>query len=101
MISVIASIKIKPGNRDEFIAIFNENVPKVLEEKGCIEYYPAIDFKTGMPIQVLDENIVTIIEKWESIEDLGNHSKSPHMAQYHKKVKDMVEDLSLKVLKKV
>ena len=101
MIHVIASIKIKPGKQDEFIEIFTTNIPKVLEEKGCIEYYPTIDVETGLPPQVMDETMVTIIEKWDSVEDLGNHLKTNHMAEYRKATKDMVETLSLKVLTKV
>jgi quinol monooxygenase YgiN len=46
----------------------------------------------------LDENVVTIIEKWESLEALRDHLKAPHMLAYQEKVKDIVEDRSLKVL---
>jgi len=101
MINVIASIKIKPGKQNEFIGIFTANMPKVLEEKGCIEYYPTVDMETGLPPQAMDETMVTIIEKWDSVEDLGNHMKTSHMAEYRKKTKGMVENLSVKVLKKV
>ncbi|MDP3016444.1 MAG: antibiotic biosynthesis monooxygenase [Deltaproteobacteria bacterium] len=42
--------------------------------------------------------MVTIIEKWESLEALRDHLVAPHMLAYKGKVKDIVEDLSLKVL---
>jgi quinol monooxygenase YgiN len=98
MISVIASIRVKAGRRSEFLQIFKANVPKVREEKGCVEYFPAVDVDSGLPPQVLDENRVTIIEKWESLEALRDHLTAPHMLAYKGKVKDIVEDLSLKVL---
>ncbi len=98
MINVIASIQIKEGKVSEFLEIFKSNVPNVREEKGCIEYFPAVDIDTDLPPQALDENMVTIIEKWEDVEALKVHLVAPHMLAYREKVKDMVENLSLKVL---
>jgi quinol monooxygenase YgiN len=47
MIQVIASIKLKPGCRDDFLARLNENVPKVKAEEGCLAYDPSIDLDSG------------------------------------------------------
>jgi len=99
MISVIASVRVKADRLLQFIEIFKANVPKVREEKGCVEYFPAIDTDSGLPVQKLDKNVVTIIEKWESVEALRGHLKTPHMLAYREKVKDIVEELSIKVLK--
>jgi len=98
MINVIASIHIKKGRLSEFIEIFKTNIPKVLEEKGCVEYVPTIDIPTGLPIQKLNNNVVTIIEKWGSLEDLQTHLTAPHMLAYKEKVKNLVDKVSLKVL---
>ena len=99
MINVIASIRVKAGRLSEFVEIFKSNVPNVREERGCIEYFPTVDINADLPPQSMDENVVTIIEKWESLEALRDHLKAPHMLSYKEKVKDIVEDLSLKVLK--
>ena len=99
MINVIASIRIKTGSIPEFLKIFKDNVPAVRMEKGCIEYFPAVDIDSGMKPQILDENVVTVIEKWESLEALHNHSRAPHMLAYREKVRDIVEGVSLKILK--
>jgi len=40
MIFVIATIEVKPGKREAFLAEFNKNVPNVRAEKGCLEYAP-------------------------------------------------------------
>ena len=98
MINVIASIHIKAGRLSEFVSIFKSNVPNVLEEKGCLEYVPTIDVPTGLPPQELNDNVVTIIEKWDTLEDLRAHLSSPHMLVYKEKVKDLVDNVSLKVL---
>lgn len=98
MISVIASIRVKLGKRSEFLEIFKANLPKVRQEKGCIEYFPAVDVNSGLPPQSLDENMVTIIEKWESLDALRDHLVAPHMLTYKEKVKDIIEGVTLKVL---
>ena len=101
MINVIASIHIKEGRLSEFIEIFKANIPKVLEEKGCTEYVPTIDVPTGLPPQELNNNVVTIIERWDSLEDLQAHLSAPHMLAYKENVKNLVDKVSLKVLGEV
>ena len=101
MINIIASIQIKEGRLSEFIEIFKSNVPKVLEEKGCMEYVPTLDVPTGLPPQELNANVVTILEKWDSLEDLKAHLSVPHMLSYREKTKHLVEKMSIKVLEAV
>ena len=101
MIRVLASITVKPGKVQEFLEVFNANVPNVLEEDGCIEYQPMIDFPSGLEAQQVDEHVVTIVEKWESFEALQAHLKAPHMLTYKEQVKakDLVEGAAtLKIL---
>jgi quinol monooxygenase YgiN len=98
MISVLASIQLHEGQRAAFLEIFHANVPKVRQEEGCLEYYPAVDIESGLPVQVLDENTVTVIEKWQSVAALKAHLATPHMLDYKEKVQSLVKDLSLKVL---
>lgn len=101
MISVVASIRVKPGKLSDYLAILKANMPVVKKEKGCIEYVPAIDVDTKLPPQVLDKNCVTLLEKWESLEALHAHLGSPHMLAYREKVKDLVEGVTIKVLQEV
>ncbi len=54
----------------EFVEIFKTNMTNVLLETGCIEYVPTLDFATGFPVQELNSNVITIIEKWETLESL-------------------------------
>jgi len=46
----------------------------------------------------VDENVVTIIEAWESPEELRNHLVAPHMLAYREKVSGIVENVTIKVL---
>ena len=98
MINVIASICIETGSLSDFLEIFRANMLKVREEKGCIEYVPLVDIDAKLAPQTLDDNVVTIIEKWESLQALRDHLEAPHMLAYREKVKNIVTGLSLKVL---
>jgi quinol monooxygenase YgiN len=99
MIHVLASITVKASEREAFLEIFKANVPNVLEEEGCVEYSATVDFPTELPIQESNENVVTIVEKWETFPHLEAHFTAPHMLEYKAKVEDMVEDVTLKILK--
>jgi quinol monooxygenase YgiN len=101
MINVIASIRVKTGKFHDYLAILKANIPTVRKEKGCIEYVPTVDIDVKLPPQVLDKNVVTLLEKWESLEALHAHLGSPHMLDYREKVKTLVERVSFKVLQDV
>ncbi|MBN1634982.1 MAG: antibiotic biosynthesis monooxygenase [Deltaproteobacteria bacterium] len=101
MIRVVATIRLKPGNVSDYLKIVKANVVNVREESGCVEYAACVDTAADLQPQNIDENVVTIIEKWESLEALHNHLKTPHMLAYRETVKDIVESVSLKVLKEV
>ena len=59
-----------------------------------------MDVPTGMPMPVRD-NVVVIIEKWESLDDLKAHIVAPHMKTYRAAVKDLVKGMQVQVLKPV
>ena len=98
MIHVIASIGVKPGKRAAFIETFKANIPNVLAEDGCIEYIPAIDAESGIEAQWLDETVVTVIEKWETLAALHAHLAAPHMEKFRNDTALLVEDVSLTIL---
>ena len=100
MICVIAKIEVAGGRRDDFLAAFHEVVPKVLEEEGCLEYGPMVPVPTSIPAQApAQDNVVTVVEKWESVEALEAHLMAPHMIEYRKSVKALVVSTSLEILK--
>ncbi len=99
MIQVIATIELKPGCRDNFLPVLNENIPKVKAEDGCLAYDPFVDLDSGLPVQgEIRPNVVTLVEAWSSIEALHAHLKTPHMAAYRDAVKDLVVDVRIQVL---
>ena len=99
MIHVLAVIELHPECRSGFLTEFRKIIGPVRAEKGCIEYGPAVDLDSGIASQQAPrENTVTIIEKWESLEDLKAHLVAPHMVAYRPKVKDYVASSKLYVL---
>ena len=100
-VSVLAAVRVKSGQVEQFLEIFRANVPNVLAEDGCLEYAPSIDVDSGMAAQELAPEGVTILERWASLAALKAHSVAPHMLAYREQVSDIVESVSLKVLRKV
>ncbi len=99
MIHVIATIDITAGRREDFLKAFKELAPKVQAEDGCIEYGPAIDADSGISAQQRKgDDVVTVIEKWESVAALTAHLDAPHMNEYREQVKDLVKGMTLHVL---
>ena len=99
MICVIATIEVAEGRRQEFLAEFRKVVPRVVKETGCLEYTPMVDVPSGIGAQVpARPDVVTIVEKWASIEALESHLMAPHMIEYRKAVKGFVRGTSLAIL---
>ncbi len=99
MIHVIATIELNDSQRAAFLNEFHKIVPQVLAEDGCIAYGPTIDVPTDIPAQQsVRENVVTILEAWESVEHLKRHLDAPHMHDYRTRVKSMVARTTLAIL---
>jgi len=99
MIHVLATITVKPGKREAFLAEFHRIMPMVHAEAGCIEYGPTVDVASGISVQgPLRDNVAVIIEKWESLASLKAHLQAPHMIEYRVRVKDLVDGVTLQIL---
>ena len=97
MIYVVATITVAEGKRDEFLTAFRELMPKVHAEDGCEHYVPTIDAETTLASEPRG-NVVTVVERWSSLEALEAHLMAPHMMEYREQVKDIVQDVSLSVM---
>ncbi len=98
MIYLIVSVRIKAGRLEEFFEVSRPHRDRVRQEKGCIQYTPLIDLDTGSEVQTIDRNVVTVLEQWESIEAFQSHLAAPELADQMEKEKDLVEEMSVKVL---
>jgi quinol monooxygenase YgiN len=99
MIYVLATIEVAAGQREELLAEFHRIVPLVRAEAGCLEYGPAIDLASGLTAQIpLRSDVVTVVEKWASLDALRAHTTAPHMQEYRRRVKDMILRVELQIL---
>ena len=99
MIIVLATIELHPGKRPNFLDEFRKLVPLVRGEQGCLEYFPAVDTVSGLPVQgPAREDVVVVVEKWESVAALEAHLIAPHMMEYRPKVKAFVNKVTLQIL---
>ncbi len=99
MICVIATIEITEGRRDEFIKAFEELIPSVQAEDGCLEYAPWVDTPTNIGAQLpRRDHVVTVVEKWESLEALEKHLVTPHMVEFRKTTAELRTGITLQVL---
>ena len=99
MIYVIATVELNPGGREKYLAEMKRVMPMVHKENGCLEYGPNVDVPMGIPIQMPPrENVVTLVEKWESPEALQAHFNQPHFLEYRERVKDVMKSVSIQIL---
>ena len=99
MIHVLATIDIHEGKRDALLTKLHANVDNVLAEDGCLAYGPTVDARTDIGAQIpVRDNVVTVVEQWESLDALHAHLAAPHMATYREAVKDLVKGLTLQIL---
>jgi quinol monooxygenase YgiN len=99
MVHVIAVITTNAGKRAEVLKMFNENVPAVLAEDGCIEYGAAIDTPDAGPFQsTYGADTFVVIEKWASMGALMAHAAAPHMKAYGAATKDLLADRKIHIL---
>jgi quinol monooxygenase YgiN len=100
MIHVIATIEVAPGKREAFLDEFRKVVPSVRAEAGCLAYGPAVDVPPlGLAVQPPPrDNVVTVVEQWESVEALQAHFQAAHMTAYRARVKDLVVSTKVHVM---
>lgn len=98
MIHVIARIKAAEGQRQALLDAFAELVPTVLEEEGCVAYEPTIDAVTDIERQATrDDDVVTMVERWESVDLLKAHLGAPHMGAFRERNGHLIESAELRI----
>ena len=89
MVHVHARAVVKPQFREAYLKILEEIVPLVRQERGCLQYLPCADWEEGDASQGYP---VTMVETWESREDLEAHLQGPNIAQFRRRIAGMREE---------
>jgi quinol monooxygenase YgiN len=80
---VVAVIRAKPGVEDQLEALFQELIPQVQAEDGCLLY--ALHRSVDDPVQWL------MIERWASRQALGQHEKQPALRAFGQRAGGLLE----------
>ena len=99
MIHLVVTFIVKEGKMEEYLALSKELRGHVLMEKGCWEYTFTREYKSSLPIQEeVNPNRVTLIEKWETAEDLAVHGEAPHMKEFGPKLRALRDSATARVM---
>lgn len=74
MIIVEGTVRIVPGTIEKMRPVMEQMIRASRAEPGCIDYAYAVD--------VLDDTLVRIHERWESRDALEAHFKTAHMDKW-------------------
>ncbi len=96
---LVVSIRVREGKIHEFLQGLSSSVTRIRREKGCIQYMPLVDLDIGPGPQIPDGNVVTILEKWDTLESFRAHLSAPELAVQMEREKDIIEEMTIKVLR--
>ena len=92
-IKVIARSTIKNNCMDEAIKLYRLLVEETRKEQGCISY--------ELFNELGNENNITLIEEWESLEDLNKHTKTTHFIELVNKLSEIETEAPVLIYKKI
>lgn len=88
-ILVLAKIEPKEGCHDSIVEVANDLIFETLQEDGNIDY---------QLLTSLDNNTLTFVEKWESLDALKRHMASPHFLNFGEESEEFVENMTIQVI---
>lgn len=98
-VHVVAALMSNPGQRADVLALFNEMMPPVLAEEGCIAYEATIDTKDRSPTQTeYGSDTFVVIEKRANLTALCAHSARLHLAAFAERTKDIMTSRTVHIL---
>ena len=80
---VVATFEIQPGKEDEAQDALRETIEGSHTEAGCLAYALHRDKNAG--------NVFVLVERWTSQVALENHRVQPHVRDFGRAVRDIVE----------
>lgn len=89
MLCMVYRATLVPGRRDEYIKEFARISEEVRRQKGCISYDLYVDSTDPRFDNKKMADSVVILEKWDCLEDLQEHSRSTVMTEFKTMVKDI------------
>ena len=88
MIIVLGYVHVNPAEVAGLNDALQTMMRKTREEDGCERY--------SLAVENAEEGIISISERWASMEALGAHSKAQHMADFNAALKGKVTKFDVK-----
>lgn len=88
-IIVLAKVFPKDGCSDTIIELADDLIENTLAEEGNIDY---------QLLKSLNDDTLTFVEKWKSLDDLKNHMASPHFQLFGKESDEFVKEMKIQVI---
>ena len=88
-IVVLAKVYPKEGCRDTVIELSEDLIENTLAEEGNIDY---------QLLKSLNDNTLTFVEKWQSLDVLKEHMASEHFQLFGSETEDFVENMDIQVI---
>ncbi len=88
-ILVLAKVEPKEGCQDSIIEVSKDLIYETLLEEGNIEY---------QLLTSIDDDTLTFVEKWESLEALEKHMGSPHFLNFGEETEEFIENMTIQVI---
>ena len=87
MIHFIATVRIKPGTKDDVVALARPCIEATRNEAGNISY----DLTQSMT----DPETMIFVERWKDAAAVASHFKEPHFQTFQKAVMAHVTDVKM------
>ena len=88
-IVVLAKVYPKEGCKDTVIELSQDLIENTLAEEGNIDY---------QLLKSINDNTLTFIEKWQSLDALKEHMASEHFQLFGSETEDFVEKMDIQVI---
>lgn len=89
MILMIYRVTTVSGMREEYLREFGKICNEVRMQKGCIEYDIYVDVMDPSFDNQRREDVAVVVEKWETLESLKEHTLSAIMNEFRQTVRDL------------
>ena len=88
-IVVLAKVYPKEGCKDTVIELSDDLIENTLAEEGNIDY---------QLLKSLNDNTLTFVEKWQSLDALKKHMDSHHFQLFGSETQDFIEKMDIQVI---
>ncbi len=88
-ILVLANIEPKEGCQDSIIEVADELIFETLQEEGNIDY---------KLLKSINDDCLTFVEKWESLDVLKRHMASPHFLNFGEESEEFIKNMTIQVI---